>query len=118
MNNIRKIFNISISTSFAIIGLIQSIAIYSFFRDFWEWWIIPSIFASWFVSYIPILGSICGYLAIHNVWRYSSFTSILIVGFPLWFSLLLSILFFITFCIIDNKKLIIAKIRILINKFI
>ncbi len=107
LHSVSGILGGIISISFIIVSFIQSIAIYSFFRNSWGWWFLPAIFASGFVGFSPVLGGICGYLAMRNIWEYSSITSLFIAGFPLWSTLTIVILAFfhsITFKLLKVSK--------------
>lgn len=69
--------------SYFAIGLVQLAAVFSFFYDYWHWWLVPSIVAGLFVSYLPVIGAIAGLLAAIEVWGWSWYWAIFLFFFPL-----------------------------------
>jgi hypothetical protein len=78
--------------SYLVIGLVQFVAIYSFFKDYWGWWLIPSGLAAFFISYIPLLGSVAGVIAAIKVWEWSLLSSLLLFFFPIVIMLVVGVL--------------------------
>lgn len=75
--------------SYVGIGLIQIAAVFTFFHDYWGWWLIPSFLASVVVGYMPIVGSVAGVIAATNVWEWPILLTLILFFFP--FSVLLTL---------------------------
>lgn len=78
--------------SYLGIGLIQIAAVFTFFHDYWGWWLIPSFLASVFVGYMPIVGSVAGIIAATNVWEWPLLLTLILFFFPLSVLLILGVL--------------------------
>jgi hypothetical protein len=65
-----------------LIGCFQFAAIYSFFRDVLDWWMIPSMFVSIFSAYTPVVGTFLGVYSAHEAWDWSWLSSILLFTWP------------------------------------
>lgn len=68
--------------SYFAIGLVQLAAVFTFFEDYWGWWTIPSIMVGLFVAYMPVVGSIAGFLAAIEVWHWKWHWAALVFFFP------------------------------------
>jgi hypothetical protein len=64
---------ITIAVGYALMGLIQLVAIYDFLHGYWGWMSILSLAAAVILGYFPLVGSICGMIGAMHVWH-----------FPLW----------------------------------
>ena len=64
------------------VGLLQLMAIYGFFSDYWGWWAVPSFMAALFIAYIPILGSIAGTITASKVWGWEWYFAALLFFWP------------------------------------
>ena len=58
---------------FLIIGIVNFFAIYDFFREYLSWWAIFSFIFALLISYIPIIGNVCGFFTMYNLWGYTFF---------------------------------------------
>ncbi len=64
------------------VGLVQLAAIYSFLSDIWGWYGIFAGAVALALSYIPIIGSICGILAAHDIWHWPWWQAVLLFCWP------------------------------------
>lgn len=64
------------------IGIIQLSAIYSFFHGSWGWHWIFAAPAAFVLGYMPIIGSICGILAAHDIWHWAWWKAVLLFCWP------------------------------------
>lgn len=64
------------------VGLVQLAAVYSFFYDSWGWYWIFAAPAAFVVGYLPIIGSICGILAAHDIWHWPWWKAVLLFCWP------------------------------------
>jgi len=82
MSKLKNIIGITIgpivSIGFVVMGLVQLYAVCSFFIGYWGWHLLLAVPVSLFLAYIPLIGSICGYIGAVKVW-----------GWALWQALLL-----------------------------
>lgn len=69
------------------IGLVQLVAIYSFFHDYWGWYWIFAAPAAFALGYLPIIGSICGFIAAHDIWDWEWWQALLLFCWPALVSL-------------------------------
>jgi len=69
--------------SYLGIGVVQMVAVIDFFRDYWGWWLIPSLFVSSIVAYMPIIGAVAGIMAATKIWGWSLLASVALFCFPL-----------------------------------
>lgn len=65
------------------VGIIQIVAIFTFFTGYLNWWFLPSLVSSIFVAYIPIIGGIVGALAAIEVWGWTWYFAVLLFFFPI-----------------------------------
>ena len=61
------------------VGLVMLVSVYSFFREVWGWWIIPSSLAGLVALSIPPLGVVLSVITTYKVWGWSLIYSILLV---------------------------------------
>lgn len=60
-----------VSIGFVVMGIVQFFAIYAFFDDHLKWhWLFSGI-VSIVLAYVPVLGSIVGFLGALNAWHWS-----------------------------------------------
>jgi hypothetical protein len=95
-------FILLIKILFLVIGVVNFVAIYDFFREYLAWWIIFSIVFGIIVSYLPIIGNVCGFFVMTNLWGYSFLKAFLISFFNIWLVFLIFI--FILIITLTIKK--------------
>lgn len=64
------------------VGLVQLAAIYSFLSYGWGWYAIFAGPVALALGYCPIIGSICGILAAHDVWHWPWWKAVLLFCWP------------------------------------
>ena len=87
--SVGRLLGILASLTYIACAIINSVAIYSFFKDYLSFHMIFSGIFALLVSYLPLVGNICGFFAMHNIWEYSFHKAFLISFFNLWFLILL-----------------------------
>lgn len=76
----RALLPLIMWVGFIAMGVAQMLGAYDFFRDYWEWGKFASVVATALLSYIPVIGSIFGFLGAIHVWELP-----LWVAIPLFF---------------------------------
>lgn len=76
--------------TYFIVGCVQFVAIYVFFRDVWDWWMIPSFLGAAILAYMPLIGNVAGAYTAYNVWDWSLLWTLLFFFWP--FLLMLGVL--------------------------
>lgn len=64
------------------VGLVQLAAIYSFLSYGWGWYAIFAGPVALALGYCPIIGSICGILAAHDIWHWPWWQAVLLFCWP------------------------------------
>lgn len=75
-------------TLYILLGIVQMLAVYTFFSDVWQWEIFLAAPVAFIVSYIPILGPIAGTYAAITVWGLQWWIACLIFLVPLTINVL------------------------------
>ena len=76
-------------------GVVQWLATYSFFRNYWDWHWIFAFPAAMAAAYTPLLGSVCGTISAIRVWHWEWWQAVLLFfWFPVLYITIMGTIFF------------------------
>lgn len=78
--------------SYFVLGLVQILATYDFFRHYWDWNALGSFFAAMFIGYTPIIGSFAGVIGATKVWGWDLWAALLLFFYPFAIMIVVAIL--------------------------